>query len=130
MDGILDIITTIFVCLLFLERIAAVVVNWTKTTKDNELLAKYKKAKTFVLTHSGGVFDIVKLLFDTGVLKGDGLVKMEEFKKKLAEQYLKIEGEPMPEGVLSEAELIAESIYAGKKLVTASTPAVEVSKQE
>ena len=60
------------------------------------------------------------------------LPKMEEYKKKLDEAYFKIEGKRLPDNVLAEAELVAEGIYASKKLeapqVTASTPAVEVSE--
>lgn len=130
----MDKLTLLLVAVLLIERIATVVIAWTKTKKDDEILAEYKKAKGFILTHAGGVFDIAKLLFDTGILKGDGAAKMEEYKKKLDDAYFKIEGKRLPDNVLEEAELVAEGIYASKKLeapqVTASAPAVEVSEQE
>lgn len=132
MDGIIDIVTFAFVVMLVAERIAIIVTKWTKTKKDDEYLVEYQKAKAFVLTHANGVFDIAKLLFDTGVLKGDGATKMEEYKKQLNDAYIKIEGKSLPDNVLAEAELAAEGIYASKKLqapqVTASAPAVEVSE--
>ena len=125
-------ITTILVSLLVLEKVAAVIISWTKTKADDEILLQYRKAKSFVLTHSNGVFDIVKLLFDTGVLKGDGAAKMEQYKKQLNDAYFKVEGKMLPDNVLAEAELAAEGIYASKKLaapqVTASAPAVEASE--
>jgi len=126
-------ITLFFTALLIIERLASIVTRYTKTKKDDEMLAQYRKAKSFIFSHANGVFDIVKLLYDTNILKGDGASKMAEYKKQLNDAYFKIEGKTLPDNVLVEAELAAEGIYAGKKLaslapLTASSPAVEASE--
>ena len=132
----METISVILMVLLVLDRVAHIVAAWTKTKKDDEVIAQLDKAKAFVIRHSKGFFAIVESLSDLGIIKGGSVGKLEEFRKQLNEAYLKVNGEPLPQSAIEEGNAIASGLAAMDKLgkkslapqVTASTPAVEASE--